>query len=156
VRPGEVRAVPAGDRAGHALFVYGTLMFGEVVEGLIGRSPPAAAAVLPGWRAARLPGRVYPGLVPAHAGQASGRVMSGLRPDEWAVLDDFEGDAYQLCEVSTVLVAGTTCRPGAAGRQRPALTYAWRDVGDVEAEDWDPSWFAATWLDHYATRVRDQ
>ncbi|OHV41935.1 hypothetical protein BCD49_02200 [Pseudofrankia sp. EUN1h] len=154
--------IPVNERAGLALFVYGTLMFGEIVEELLGRRPDLTAAVAPGWRAARLPGLVYPGLVPAPGRRASGLVLSGLSAAEWAVLDDFEGDAYVLCPVEAhTLGAGDGldgpnegAGPG-RGATPGALTYAWRAVGEVEAgDDWDPDWFASHWLRRYADRLR--
>src|SRR3954470_18740888 len=94
-RPG----TPADQRDGLALFAYGTLTFGAVVEALLGRRPPVAPAVVPGWRAARRPGRPYPGLVPAPGGQAAGLLLFGLTPPEWAVLDSWEGDPYLVRRV---------------------------------------------------------
>ena len=55
-----------------ALFVYGTLMFPEVLEVLLGRTPEMAPAALDGWRAAALADRVYPGLVAATRGLPDG------------------------------------------------------------------------------------
>ena len=151
------RVVPADERAGYPLFAYGTLMFGEVLDGLIGRRPPVTAAVLPGWRAARLPGRVYPGLVPAPGGQAGGLLVTGLNADEWAVFDAFEGDPYLLREVAlgSPPPPARPATPGAADQPvRTVLTYAWRDLDDVEDDDWDPGWFAAHRLGRYAARLR--
>ena len=45
------------------VFAYGTLIFPEVVEIVVGRRPPKWDALLPGYRRARLDGRVYPGIV---------------------------------------------------------------------------------------------
>ncbi|MBX6387493.1 MAG: gamma-glutamylcyclotransferase [Frankia sp.] len=145
---------PPGERAGTALFVYGTLLFGEVVEALIRRRPPTSPAVLPGWRAARLPGRVYPGLVLAPGRRANGKLIHGLTPAEWAVFDDFEGDAYLLSQVEVAAAgpAGADGRDGAGPPPRRVLTYLWRDTTDVEPGDWDPDWFAATWLTRYVAR----
>ncbi|MBL7496093.1 gamma-glutamylcyclotransferase [Frankia sp. CNm7] len=168
---------PVGERAGLGLFAYGTLMFEAVVEGLVGRRLPTAPAVAAGWRAARLPGRVYPGLVPAAGGRALGLVLSGLTPAEWSVLDAFEGDSYLLRTVA-VEVSGAGPDPvrvpapvpgagtGASGvggpvldaGERPAsvaLTYTWRNLADVEDEDWDPNWFTTHWLSRYTARLWD-
>ncbi|MEV4125214.1 gamma-glutamylcyclotransferase family protein [Nocardia sp. NPDC049707] len=118
------RSIADGDR----LFVYGTLQFPEVLVELIGRCPESVAVELTGWRVAALPGRVYPGLVPAAGGVARGVVLSGLDAGEWAVLDAFEGDEYELRRV----------RPGAA----PSVwTYVWTSV--VTQDDWDAERFVA-------------
>lgn len=59
------------------LFVYGTLRFDVVLEALLGRVPACTRASAPGWRAAALEGRVYPGLV---ASWPRGLVGSAARP----------------------------------------------------------------------------
>jgi gamma-glutamylcyclotransferase (GGCT)/AIG2-like uncharacterized protein YtfP len=153
--------IPVNGRAGLALFVYGTLMFGEIVEELLGRRPVPTAAVATGWRVARLPGLVYPGLVPAPGRRASGLVLSGLSAAEWTVLDDFEGDAYVLCPVEVRTLGGGDGLNGpnegvgqVGGVTSGVLTYAWRAVEDAEAGDWDPDWFASHWLRRYADRLR--
>ncbi|WP_218020139.1 gamma-glutamylcyclotransferase family protein [Nocardia anaemiae] len=136
VRPGQRidRSITRADR----LFVYGTLQFPEVLIELIGRCPELVAAELAGWRAAALPGRVYPGLVPAAGGAARGVVLSGLDAGEWAVLDAFEDDEYELRRV----------RPGAV-----AWTYVWTSV--VAPEDWYAERFAAEHLGEFVDRCAE-
>ncbi|WP_433733442.1 gamma-glutamylcyclotransferase family protein [Nocardia sp. CA-129566] len=112
------------------LFVYGTLQFPEVLVELIGRRPELVAGELAGWRVAALPGRVYPGLVPAAGGLARGVVLSGLDAGEWAVLDAFEDDEYSLRRV--VLGADVV------------WTYVWTSV--VAQDDWYADRFAAEHL----------
>jgi gamma-glutamylcyclotransferase (GGCT)/AIG2-like uncharacterized protein YtfP len=123
------------------LFVYGTLQFPEVLHALLGRVPPMTPAVLPGWRAAALPGRVYPGLVAAPGRSAPGMVLADLRPNEVAVLDAFEGSAYE--RIAVTLADGGV-----------ATAYRWRSPDDVSATDWDPIAFAAETLAAYVGRLR--
>lgn len=80
----------------HRLFVYGTLQHPPLIEHLIGRRPALRPATLVGWRAARLRGRVYPGLLPG--GAASGHVLD-VDDGELAVLEAFEGPQYQRIAV---------------------------------------------------------
>ncbi|MGW4768213.1 gamma-glutamylcyclotransferase family protein [Nocardia sp. NPDC004278] len=112
------------------LFVYGTLRFPEVLVELIGRCPDLVAAELAGWRVATLPGRVYPGLVPAAGGVARGVVLSGLDAGEWAVLDAFEDDEYELRRVALGADA--------------VWTYVWTSI--VAQEDWYADRFATEQL----------
>lgn len=121
------------------LFVYGTLRFPPVLQALLGRVPALSDAELPGWRAAALPGRTYPGLVPG-AG-ARGVVLDGLTEEEWAVLDAFEGSGYIRSEV--VLADGRT-----------AWTYIWLDTEGVLASDWAAADFARTELSAYVEGCR--
>jgi gamma-glutamylcyclotransferase (GGCT)/AIG2-like uncharacterized protein YtfP len=120
------------------LFVYGTLQFDAVLEALIGRIPQRVSSSAPGWRAASLEGRVYPGLVAAPGSAAPGALLTDLSRREWAILDAFEDDRYDLREVS--LTSG--------GR---GLAYIWPD-GEVRDEDWDAEQFRARHLQEYAAR----
>lgn len=120
------------------LFTYGTLQFDAVLNALIGRIPQRVSASAPGWRAASLEGRVYPGLVAAPGSAALGVLLTDLSRREWAILDAFEDDRYDLREVS--LTSG--------GR---GLAYVWPD-GEVRDEDWDAEQFRARHLEEYAAR----
>jgi gamma-glutamylcyclotransferase (GGCT)/AIG2-like uncharacterized protein YtfP len=124
-----------------ALFVYGTLMFPEVLEVLLGRTPTMAPAALDGWRAAALTDRVYPGLVVAGPGlAAAGRVLLGLDERERAVLDAFEEDeVYER-------------RPVVLADGREATTYVWIDDAAVLDHDWDPGLFVTEHLPTYVAR----
>lgn len=123
------------------LFVYGTLRFAPVLEALLGRVPQMSPASVVGWRAAALPGRVYPGLVPAADRRCDGILLSGLRRSDRVVLDMFEGDPYEPRELR--LADGRT-----------AVAYLWRNTADVTADDWDPQAFASRHLAYYVQRCR--
>ncbi|SNY89422.1 Gamma-glutamyl cyclotransferase, AIG2-like [Nocardia amikacinitolerans] len=147
----------------HALFVYGTLQFPEVLHQLIGRCPDLSPAELTGWRAAALPGRLYPGLVADARATVRGALLSGLSAGEWAVLDAFEDDEYDLRPVdfdATVRadtgVRSSRHRPEdpdltASARYAPGAvwTYVW--TADVTPRDWRAEEFAAEHLSAFAT-----
>jgi gamma-glutamylcyclotransferase (GGCT)/AIG2-like uncharacterized protein YtfP len=131
------------------LFAYGTLQLDDVLQTLIGRVPASTPAQLTNWRAVRLPGRPYPGLVHSSGHTVSGLVFDDLTPDEWLLLDRFEDTDYDLQQIP--LDAG-----GAA----------WAYVWQKEAEDADwlldtftaaelPAYIrrCAAWLERDATRL---
>ncbi|MGP4046850.1 gamma-glutamylcyclotransferase family protein [Streptomyces sp. 2A115] len=121
------------------LFVYGTLRFDVVLEALLGRVPARTSASAPGWRAAALEGRVYPGLVgSARGGAASGLLLTDLSYEEWEILDAFEDLRYELREVAL-----STGKSGWA--------YIWRG-DDVQEDDWDAEGFQARHLVEYVAR----
>lgn len=95
------------------LFVYGTLLFPEVLRALLDRVPAGEPAAAPGWRVAALAGRLYPGLVPHRDGHAAGLVLTGLAEDEVRLLDAYEDTDYRLTEIA--LAGGRRC-----------ATYVWR------------------------------
>ncbi|WP_282785794.1 MULTISPECIES: gamma-glutamylcyclotransferase family protein [unclassified Nocardia] len=120
------------------LFVYGTLMFPEVLVELLGRAPHLDAARVSGRRAAALPGRVYPGLVTAAGAVTRGAVLRGLTAAEWRMLDDFEDDEYELRPV--FVRTGETAHA--------AWTYVW--TAEALASDWSATAFADDHLPYYA------
>lgn len=120
------------------LFAYGTLQFDAVLKALLGRIPERLSASAPGWRAASLQGRVYPGLVASPASTAPGVLLTDLSRREWTILDAFEDDRYDLREVTL----------GSGERE---LAYIWPD-GEVREEDWDVQEFRDRHLQEYAAR----
>ncbi|MFE9576211.1 gamma-glutamylcyclotransferase family protein [Nocardia sp. NPDC006044] len=126
---------------GYSLFVYGTLQFPEVLDALIGRVPQRRAATVTGWRVAALPGLLYPGLVPEPDALARGLVLRGLNAAEWAVLDAFEDDQYDLRAISL---------PSSADR---VSTYVW--TAAVAQDDWHPDQFTETYLPDFVAHCAD-
>ncbi|MFC0040444.1 gamma-glutamylcyclotransferase family protein [Actinomadura rayongensis] len=124
-----------------ALFVYGTLQFPDVLKALIGRVPGLEPAALAGWRAAALPGRIYPGLVSA-AGTVHGVLLSGLTLAEWRILDAFEGPEYDRRPV--LLLDG-----------RSAWVYVYSLEAEVGDDDWSSAAFVARHLPAYVERCAD-
>ncbi|MEU9270030.1 gamma-glutamylcyclotransferase family protein [Streptomyces sp. NPDC048251] len=121
------------------LFCYGTLRFDAVLKALLGRIPQQAVASAPGYRAAALDGRVYPGLVLRAAdGSAPGTILLNLSNEEWRILDRFEDDRYDLRKV--ILSNGQS-----------AWAYIWPG-GDVRVDDWDATEFERSHLTSYAAR----
>jgi gamma-glutamylcyclotransferase (GGCT)/AIG2-like uncharacterized protein YtfP len=120
------------------LFVYGSLLFPEVMRVLIGRVPATTPAALAGWRIAALPGRVYPALVPAEA-LAKGQLVIDLTPKEWQTLDAFEDPVYDLRRLT--LTDG-----------RDAWAYVCPDHTDASPHDWDIHTFERDHLTDYLKR----
>lgn len=80
------------------LFVYGTLRDPDLLTAVLGRALDrrnVLAATAPGWRAVHYPQRIYPALVRAPGGAATGLLLIGVTPFERDVLDAFEGAEYR-------------------------------------------------------------
>lgn len=121
------------------LFCYGTLRFDAVLESLLGRVPRKKPASAPGYRAAALQDRVYPGLVSdEEGGSVTGVVLTDLTDKEWHILEAFEDERYELREVQL-------------SNRRRAWTYVWKG-GDVQADQWDAAEFETQHLAAYAAR----
>lgn len=123
------------------LFVYGSLRFPEVLHTLLDRVPPSTPAMAHGWRIAALRDHVYPVLVPA-SGHAAGLLLTGLTSTEWATLDAFENDVYQL-----------HCL--ALDQERTGWAYVCHDETDALPHGWDVANFADRELTAYLERCRE-
>ncbi|WP_051728438.1 gamma-glutamylcyclotransferase family protein [Nocardia brasiliensis] len=139
-RDGGDARLSAVNGAGQSLFAYGTLQFPQMLEVLLGRVPTLTPAAAVGWRAAALPGLLYPGLVPQADAVAHGVVITGLTPGEWRTLDTFEDDDYDLRPIPL--------------RDAPIApwTYVW--TGPVAQDNWDAPTFARTHLASFVVHTR--
>lgn len=129
------------------LFVYGTLMTPAVMRAVIGRVPPHAPAVLPGYRRYGLRGRVYPVVVPERGASVAGVLYTGLSPRELARLDRYEDAFYRRVEVTV---------RDAAGRERRAWCYVLRPRSRVRLANrpWQHERFVRSALQNYLARLR--
>lgn len=118
------------------LFVYGSLMFPEVMRALIGRDPERTPAAVRGWSVVAIPGRVYPGLVSDGDAEVTGHLLTDLTEREWRVLDAFESDFYDLLSITTQTRA---C----------AWVYALRDTGPEFSHPWNSAEFEQDSLERY-------
>jgi gamma-glutamylcyclotransferase (GGCT)/AIG2-like uncharacterized protein YtfP len=147
-------AFPRSGTVGDVLFAYGTLQFVPVLEALLGRVPELRLGVARGWRAAALPRRRYPGLVPEAGRIAAGLVLTGLTRAEWEILDRFEDAEYDLRPIRVVLPrersAGDEPGPAADDGTDAVPAYVW--TAEATREDWQPAAFAREQLADYAQR----
>lgn len=92
------------------LFVYGTLVDREFVENLLERPIRAVDAVLVGWRVVAREDVPWPTVVPAPRERSAGRILLGLRAEDWTRLDAYEGVGEGLYEriLAAVEIAGET------------------------------------------------
>jgi len=118
------------------LFAYGTLQFEEILISLIGRVPEMRPAIAVDNEARRLPGVGYPGLVSVSGGRAEGMLIDGLSAEDWATLDEYEDDFYELTVITTRELDGSRCR-----------AHAYRvDPATASAAIWTREWFTETHL----------
>jgi gamma-glutamylcyclotransferase (GGCT)/AIG2-like uncharacterized protein YtfP len=135
------------------LFTYGTLMFPEVWQAVVGRQFETSPAQLPGYRICRVAGALYPGIIavdspltpdlrPLTSSSVPGLLYFNLDADSLARLDAFEGHEYIRRSV-TVFCKDDTC---ALGRELTADTYI---VPTDSAHILTPEpWTAADFLAH--------
>jgi gamma-glutamylcyclotransferase (GGCT)/AIG2-like uncharacterized protein YtfP len=117
------------------LFVYGSLLFPDVLKVLIGRDPKRVPSAVIGWRVVAISGKLYPGLVPSERSSASGHLLLELTDAEWRTLDAFESNFYELYRVST-------------DQGEPAWVYALTRA-EVPLAEWDCDAFVQNSLESY-------
>ena len=88
------------------LFVYGTLMDPAVRSRVLGtgRNVTDRAARLAGYRRVNIPGFEYPVIAAGTSGDSvEGRLLGGLTPEDYALLDEYEdvdGGLYERVRVA--------------------------------------------------------
>lgn len=129
------------------LFAYGTLMFPEVWDRVVGKPFKAEPATLAGFAVRRVRGDVYPVLVRA---EGRNEIVSGLvyrELDELTMqrLDEYESDIYERVAVEAEFNCNrVTCE---------AYVLRSPNIARACAELWDPSQFRRTQLAAYLTRL---
>ena len=127
------------------LFVYGTLLFDDVVEVVAGRVFPSEPARLPDYACRRVRGQVYPGLRRQPGALTEGRLLLGVDDEALARIDYYEGDFYTRHLVEVVLEDGRT---------RDAVLYLPGAVLPLADTPWHPDRFARLHLAAYLAGLR--
>ncbi|KAL4432856.1 hypothetical protein ABPG77_008182 [Micractinium sp. CCAP 211/92] len=130
-------------------FVYGTLMYPEVLTALIQRVPRMEPAVIHGFQRYRIRGQVFPGTIRSTApgAQVQGLVLFDLQPNELEVLDEFEGEEY--------FKEGVEARLLQSGTALHTTVYLWQDrLRPLLFGEWDPQEFREERLGSYVKMCR--
>lgn len=88
------------------LFTYGTLMIPEIISSLLGRNLTGMGALLKDYRRALILNQSYPGITRQGESQVEGVIYYQLKPHEMEILDNYEGQMYELNPVQVVLKSG--------------------------------------------------
>lgn len=112
------------------LFAYGTLMWPDILEDVVGRNVDGCPAVLENVRRLRVKNEVYPSLVSCEGGEVSGVLYCGLSEQDIAALDRFEGPEYDRRNVQVEI----------GGAPMEAETYFTSEKGLdlLEETEWIP------------------
>jgi gamma-glutamylcyclotransferase (GGCT)/AIG2-like uncharacterized protein YtfP len=77
------------------VFTYGTLMYPEVWQTVVGRQFATVEGIAPGYAVYRVSNAVFPGMVAAQDESVRGVVYLDVDPVSLARLDKFEDDFYE-------------------------------------------------------------
>ncbi len=125
------------------LFAYGTLMFPEVWDRVVGRSSPAEPATAAGFAVFRVRNGVYPVMVRGNAREVvRGVVYRDLDQVAFQLLDAYESDLYERIAIDVTLNSGETldCQAYVLPESRASHT---------SAEHWDAEEFGRSDLAAY-------
>ncbi len=118
----------------HAVFTYGTLMTGSIMQSVTGRRFQGIEATLHGFARYSVRDETYPGIIEDAESSVAGILYTGVDEISLGRLDRFEGDMYRRIAVEVV-----DCR----GAHRTAFAYLVRDSHRhmLTQEPWDPDSF---------------
>jgi gamma-glutamylcyclotransferase (GGCT)/AIG2-like uncharacterized protein YtfP len=81
------------------IFVYGSLLFTEIVTGLTGKSFETKNAVLSDFRRCAVAGCDYPAIIPEKGRNVKGALLMNIDKKSIDIISFYEGDEYELLEV---------------------------------------------------------
>ena len=129
------------------LFAYGTLIFPEVTEIVLGRVPPSEPALLRNFERKKIRGECFPAIYQREGARVNGLLFRELSEKDFKILDYFEAELYERREVSLKLNGART---------EKVYTYIIsKDSGSyLVPEDWSESHFRENSLTSYLKDCR--
>ncbi len=82
------------------LFVYGTLMSGDVMQAVTGLYFTGTHCRLDNFQRFSVKNADYPGIRHKHGKSVDGLIYLNIPDNIWPLLDEFEGDIYERIEVA--------------------------------------------------------
>lgn len=122
------------------LFVYGTLLFPEILNKITGREHHSVKAVLKDYRRFAVKDCDYPAIIEQKNGMVIGNLILNVDDVAMNLLSGFEGDEYVKREVEVL----------ADNKKIKAVVFVWCD-GRVKLSesDWDENFFRQNGIGNY-------
>ena len=133
----------------HTLFVYGTLLFPEIVQDLTGKTFDTKDATLKNYTRARVcedgePLR-YPGITSAPGKTVKGKILCDVDEESLAIIDAWEGGKHYTKKILPV---------ESGGKEVTAIVYVWNPAFvSLLGGTWNPEDFEGDDLEHYRSVV---
>ncbi len=126
------------------VFVYGTLLFPEILEGLTGRSFLTHNAELKNYKRMQVAEGDYPGVVEANGECVKGKLILNVDARSVEVLRFYEGDDYD-CKILEITIDSKLVK---------ASVFVWKqDVKQLSESDWNIDHFKQNFLNDYLKYV---
>lgn len=126
------------------LFVYGSLMFPDLMKALCGRDFEMLDANLYGFRRLMVCDQPYPAIIPEHGQLVRGKLILNVPDDVLGLLVFYEGDEYRQETVEVQTGHGTIV----------SEVFVW-NVGITRLLDatWEAKVFERDFLEEYVRRI---
>lgn len=126
------------------LFVYGSLLFPDLVTALTGKHFRSVPATLAGYRRFRVKDCDYPAMIETPGAKVEGQIIENVDEKSMHILSFFEGDEYAQQQVIVYL----------SDKKLQATTFVWTaDLALLEDTDWDKDVFEKGALPFYLKEV---
>ncbi|HYQ56067.1 MAG TPA: gamma-glutamylcyclotransferase family protein [Draconibacterium sp.] len=126
------------------VFVYGSLLFPEIAEGLCQQKLRSEDAVLNGFMRFALKGADYPAIIAQNNSTVKGKVLLSLNEKAIELLTFYEGDEYEPVPVKVETGSGII----------NAIAFVWIAGNEfIENFDWDKEQFELESLELYRDEV---
>jgi gamma-glutamylcyclotransferase (GGCT)/AIG2-like uncharacterized protein YtfP len=126
------------------IFVYGSLLFSEIIEGLTSKSFKTEKAILTGFKRCKVKGCDYPAAIPDFNAEIFGKVIFNVDEKSIQMLTFFEGEQYRKT------IANITVQ----NKPIEVVLYEWQDdYVLLENQDWDMENFRMNSLDYYVQKI---
>lgn len=126
------------------VFVYGSLLFPEIVEGLTGHKFETLDATLQNYVRRTVKNCDYPAIIPGKDGQVLGKILLNVDKRSLEVLRFFEGNEYACVDTIVKVNNG----------EITACVFVWiEDTGALEKGDWSAEIFERRSLNDYVRNV---
>ncbi|WP_319499859.1 gamma-glutamylcyclotransferase family protein [uncultured Draconibacterium sp.] len=126
------------------VFVYGSLLFPEIAEGLCGKKLKSEEATLRGYSRFALKEADYPAIIKKNNAKVKGKVLLNLDENAIYLLTFYEGDDYGMAPVKVETNSGIV----------NAVAFVWMAGNEfLEDFDWDEGQFESESLAFYRDEI---
>ncbi len=128
----------------HYIFVYGTLLFPEIVQRLTGKLFKNSPAVLSGFKRFQVKDSEYPAIIEFSGSKVDGIVLENVDEKSFQVLTFYEGDEYVCMEKSVLL----------GENEIVVKVFIWNGGAEkLMNTDWNVGYFKKNYLNIYLDKV---
>lgn len=126
------------------VFVYGTLLFPEILNGLTGSRFQSVEAVLPGYKRHLVKNGSYPAVVATKNEKVYGKLINDVDQRSLDILRYYEGEDYKCTEAEVIVTE----------KSLNALVFVWNaELHYLAESDWKIEAFKHDFLQEYIQEV---